>query len=61
MKKYLLVRLRKRWPIIPGCVILTFFYWWTFGDLEKTRDSVVLSAFFIVIGILLPFRWGGED
>ena len=63
MKKYHLVRWKKRWPIILAAAIWAFFCAWTRAALNKndTRGCVLIAVILVVIVILFPFHWGGED
>src|SRR5205085_1382744 len=63
MKKYVLVRWKKRWPLLPGGVMTG-----TFAVLHSLREQdgqairiVILLACFVIAGILFPFHWGRED
>jgi hypothetical protein len=64
VKGYLLVRWKKRWPIVP---VVPFFVvsWAMTADQYKVHQqlhrTVVGAVIFIVAVILFPFRWGGED
>ena len=62
MKKYLLVRLKKRWPILPATAIAAIF--WAAISTAKHDGKVVanmlLAACFALVVILFPFRWRGE-
>jgi hypothetical protein len=62
VKHYLLIRWKKRWPIVPagiGCAIL-----WRMRSLAmhdgRERGAVLLPICFAVIVILFPFHWGDE-
>ena len=63
MKKYLLVRWKKRWPIVPVAAIMAFFCAWTksVSNEKDTRGCVLGAVIFVVVAILFPFHWGGED
>jgi hypothetical protein len=63
IKKYVFVRWKKRWPLLPGGVITG-----TFGVLHSVREQdgqairiVILLACFVIAGILFPFHMSGED
>ena len=64
VKSYLLVRWKKRWPIVA---VAPFFVvsWAMTADPYKVhqqlRRTVIGAVIFVVLGILFPFRWGGED
>jgi hypothetical protein len=63
VKGYLLVRWKKRWPGIPVAAIVALFCSWTKAAQNKndTRGCVLGAVIFVIVGILFPFRWGGED
>jgi len=62
MKKYLLIRWKKRWPIIP--VSAMFAVLWVYRSLAtldgKPLDCVSVLLCFDIVVLLFPFRWGGE-
>jgi hypothetical protein len=64
VKSYLLVRWKKRWPIVP-LVPLSVVGWAMTADQDKVHQllhrTVVGAGIFIVFVVLFPFRWGGED
>jgi hypothetical protein len=62
MRKYLLVRWKKRWPILPAAAGSTVLWVLRSRALHdgKELNSILLAACFVVIVILFPFRWGGE-
>lgn len=63
MKQYLLLRLKKRWHIIPASIIFGVFAVLRSLAIHdgKVLGIVLLLICFCVLGILFPFRWGGED
>jgi len=62
--RYLLVRWKKRWPIVTVTpfVVLS---WIMTADPSKVhqllRRTLVGAVIFDVLAIVFPFRWGGED
>ena len=64
VKSYLLVRWKKRWPIVT---VTPFFVvsWAMTADPYKVhqqlRRTVIGAVIFVILGIVFPFRWGGED
>ena len=64
VKGYLLIRWKKRWPVVP---VSTFFiaFWAITADQYKVHQqlhtTVVGAVIFIMVGILFPFRWRGEN
>jgi hypothetical protein len=60
MKQYLLVRWRKRWPIVPAVAIWAFFCSITVNE-KKAHSCFVIAVLLVVVSILFPFRWGEED
>jgi hypothetical protein len=63
MKEYLSVRWRKRWPVIPGSVVVGVI--WVARSLAthdgKAVGALIILALFDTVAILFPFRWGGEQ
>jgi hypothetical protein len=63
VKDYLRVRWRKRWPVIPVSIVVGVM--WVARSLTvhdgKALGIVILLVCFNLIGILFPFRWGGEE
>jgi hypothetical protein len=63
VKKYLVVRWRKRWGLIPGSAVPGAI--WVYRSLQihdgKALNIVILLVCFDIVGILFPFHWGGED
>jgi hypothetical protein len=64
VKSYVLVRWKKRWPIVPlvpfvvaGCAMT--------ADPDKVHRlfhlTVAGAAIFVLVVILFPLRWGNED
>jgi hypothetical protein len=64
LKRYVLVRWKKRWPIVP-LVPFSVAGWAMTADPYKVHRlfhrTVIGAVIFIVVVILFPFRWGGED
>ena len=63
MKKYVLVRWKKRWPTLPAAVIagsLAVFHSLDIHDGLEIRIVIGLACF-VIAGILFPFHLGGED
>jgi uncharacterized membrane protein len=60
MNDYFLVRWKKRWPIVPFTAILILI-WWMLADRKKVHEIVLGAVIFVIVGILFPFRWGGEN
>jgi cytochrome bd-type quinol oxidase subunit 1 len=63
MKNYLIERWKRRWIVVPAAGGLGIF---SAYRSSKTHDgralkSVLLFACFVVIVILFPFHFGGED
>jgi len=63
MKKYIVVRLKKRWPIVPATGIFALY-----AILRQSVDgsgrplpTILFLAGFALLGILFPFHWGGEQ
>jgi hypothetical protein len=67
MKKYLLVRWKKRWPTAVLAPIFVLFYIWAEKELhgyvpvKEVRRGVLMIVIFVAIGILFPFHWGREN
>ncbi len=64
LKKYLWVRFKKRWPVIPGATVMAG-YGYARNQLEQVpktghRDLLFFTVFAIFV-ILFPFPWGSED
>jgi len=62
MKQYLLVRWKKRWPVVAVSALLAPVW---VARAAATHDGkawnvIVLLICFDLVGILFPFRWGGE-
>jgi hypothetical protein len=64
VKSYLLGRWKRRWPIVP-LVPFSVVGWAMTADQSKVHQqlhrTVVGAVIFIVVVVLFPFRWGGED
>jgi hypothetical protein len=60
LKKYLIVRWKKRWPTVPALAIWAFFCKITLDE-KRSRGCFLIAAIVVIVGILFPFRWGGED
>jgi hypothetical protein len=58
MKKYLLARWQKRWPIVPAGVGYALIFIYVGG---KPFKDLLFFACLIVALLLFPFRFGGED
>jgi len=64
VKSYLLVRWKKRWPIVAVTPIFIVSWAMTadpFKVHQQLHRAVILAAIFVVVAIVFPFRWGGED
>lgn len=63
MKRYFLVRWKKRWPLLPASVAVGGL--WALMSLAKhdgkVGDIILFLVCFDVVGILFPFHWGGEE
>jgi hypothetical protein len=62
MKKYLLARWKKRWPVVPtvaGMAVLWVLRSRALHD-GKELNSVLLAICFVVVYILFPLHWGPE-
>lgn len=62
MKRYLLVRWKKRWPIIPASAIFgTLWIVLSMGRHDgKARSIVAFLIVFDLVVLLFPLRWGQE-
>jgi hypothetical protein len=60
---YFVVRWKKRWPIVPATAIWVLL--WALTDEKRVHGTVhrtvVGAVIFVIVGILFPLRWGGED
>jgi len=60
---YFVVRWKKRWPILPAAVVWVLL--WTVIDEKRAHgtvhETIVGAAIFVIVGILFPLHWGGED
>lgn len=64
MKHYFLVRWKKRWPVVPGAVILAIFAVLHSVTIRHDGMALINVVFIIVFAtfvLLFPFRFGGED
>ena len=64
VKSYLLIRWKKRWPIVPLVPFLVVSWAATADPYRVHRQlhrTVIGAVIFIAAVILFPFRWGGED
>jgi len=62
VKRYLLVRWKKRWHLLPltaACAAVWVFTSRALHD-GHALAIVFLSIVFVVVGILFPFHWSGE-
>jgi hypothetical protein len=57
-KKYILVRWKERWPIIPAAGIVGVFA--TLVHRGTPVANALFFASFAAVVILFPFHWGGE-
>jgi len=63
VKNFLLVRWRKRWPMLPlGAALALICAWHSMATKHYVNnyDCVRMPVLFIVGYILFPFRWRGE-
>jgi hypothetical protein len=63
LRNYVLVRCKKRWQVLPASAIVGAF---AIASSLRAHDGKVMSIIvfligFNLLGILFPFRWGGED
>jgi hypothetical protein len=59
MKEYLLQRWKKRWRVIPAAGVLAMFS--TLMHKGTTLANLLFWGVFVLVVILFPFHWGGED
>ncbi len=59
VKKYILARWRKRWGIVPACLVLMMLSSLTTNDGKRVECLVTLPCFAVFV-ILFPFRLGDE-
>lgn len=60
IKEYFLARWKRRWLILPAMAILVP-VWLTMIDRTRARRTVIGAVIFVIIVILFPFHFGGED
>jgi hypothetical protein len=64
LKSYLLVRWKKRWPIVPLVPFVVAGWAGTHDQYivhQQLHRAVIGAVAFVVFVILFPLRWGGED
>jgi hypothetical protein len=65
VNRYLMIRLKRRWPAIPLSIGLGLFAHFINPLMHPSRPShplgeVLFPLGFCLVGILFPFQWGGE-
>ena len=57
IKMYVLVRFKKRWPVIPITAIFSLFCYLNFeSDHSRALRCFKMSPFFVIVAILAPYK-----
>ena len=63
MKRYFVVRWKKRWRVVPVALVYGVFSEFVARRTRRWPDGIglaVLLLILVLVVILFPFHWGGE-